>query len=233
MKIPNLKILFTLLIASTFVVNVRADDKVSKKYDVAPFTKIYLSGPYTVILNQGSTCNVEIKADSKYFERLEVVSENGQLEIEFDEEVFKTKKNIEIYITFRELEEMEIGGAVNLRSEDIIHAENLKFVFDGAGKVELELEAEKVISEINGVGNFNLYGTTQYHKVTFDGVGSYQASDLLSKFTKVESNGVGGVSVYASKKLIADANGVGSVKYYGDPDETDIHANGIGSVSRQ
>jgi len=108
----------------------------------------------------------------------------------------------------------------------------MKLEFDGAGDVELDLKASKVISEISGVGEFTIEGETDYHKVSFDGIGSYDASGLRSKFTLVDSNGIGSVKVYASASFKGKASGIGSVEYYGNPAEVDVDASGLGSVTR-
>lgn len=216
-----------------FAVNIsHADDKIEKKYNIEEFTKIYLRGPYEVHLRQTSKCELTIIAKDSYFDRLEVSSSGGELSIELDGKNFKNTKSIEVYIDFQDLEKLEIQGAVDLQCESQIKTTNLKLEFEGAGNVELYVDADKIISEIAGVGNFEIEGETDYHKVEFDGIGSYDAKNLRSKYTIVESNGIGSVSVYASNKFKGEANGIGSVDYYGDPDDVNIDASGLGSVNR-
>ena len=209
-----------------------ADDKIEKKYNLDDFTSIYLRGPYEVHLRQTSQCGLTILAKESYFERLEVSSNGGELSIELDGKNFKTTKSIEVYINFKDLEKLEIEGAVDLVCENRITSDNLKLEFEGAGNVELNIKVSKLIAEIAGVGNFEIEGETDYHKVEFSGIGNYEAQDLLSKYTIVESNGIGSVKVYASNKFKGEANGIGSVEYFGDPDDVSVEATGLGSVSR-
>jgi len=216
-----------------FAVNIsHADDKIEKTYNIDDFTRIYLRGPYEVHLRQANKCGLTILAKDSYFDKLEVSSSGGELSIELDGKNFKNTKSIEVYIDFQDLEKLEIEGAVDLQCENQIKTTNLKLEFEGAGNVELNVDADKIISEIAGVGNFEIEGETDYHKVQFDGIGSYNARDLRSKYTIVESNGIGSVSVYASNKFKGEANGIGSVDYYGDPDDVSIEATGLGSVNR-
>jgi len=216
-----------------FAVNIsHADDKIEKTYNIDDFTRIYLRGPYEVHLRQANKCGLTILAKDSYFDKLEVSSSGGELSIELDGKNFKNTKSIEVYIDFQGLEKLEIEGAVDLQCENQIKTTNLKLEFEGAGNVELNVDADKIISEIAGVGNFEIEGETDYHKVQFDGIGSYKARDLRSKYTIVESNGIGSVSVYASNKFKGEANGIGSVDYYGDPDDVSIEATGLGSVNR-
>lgn len=219
--------LFVILASLAF-----ADDKTEKTFTVSDFSKIYLRGPYEVHLRQTSKCGLTIVAKDEYLEKLEVSSSGGELQIELDGKNYKKTRSIEVYINFKTLEKIDIEGAVDLVCENQIKTDNLKLEFDGAGNVELNINSNKMIAEISGVGNFEIEGQTDYHKVNFSGIGSYEAQDLHSKYTIVESNGIGSVKVYASNKFKGEANGIGSVDYYGDPDDVSIDATGLGSVNR-
>lgn len=229
------KNIFTLsLIAFALLLthSIYADDRVEKTYNVADFTQIYLKGPYEVHLRQSDKCALTIIAKEEYLDRLEVDSDGDELQIELDGKNFKKTRAIEVYIHFRDLQKLEIVGAVDLTCENQIKTTNLKLEFEGAGNVELNVSADKIISEISGVGNFEIEGEVDYHKVEFSGIGNYEAQNLRSKYTIVESNGIGSVKVYASNKFKGEATGIGSIDYYGDPDDVSIDASGLGSVNR-
>lgn len=209
-----------------------ADDRIEKDYNIDDFTKIYLKGPYEVHLRQSNKCSLTIIAKEEYIDRLEVDSDGEELTIELDGKNYKKKRAIEVYVNFKNLEKLEIQGAVDLMCENEIKTSNLKLEFEGAGNVELNVSANKIISEISGVGNFEIEGNADYHKVEFDGIGNYDAKDLLSKYTIVESNGIGSVKVYASNRFKGEAAGIGSIDYYGDPEDVSVDATGLGSVNR-
>ena len=220
------------LIIFLSITNVFAGDKIEKSFDVANFSRIYLKGPYEVHLRQTTKCELTVIAKEDYFEKLDVTSSGGELSIEFDGKHFHKTKSIEVYISFQDLEKLEIEGAVDLQCENQIKTDNLKLEFEGAGNVELNISTNKMIADISGVGNFEIEGDTDYHKVDFSGIGSYEAHDLHSKYTIVESNGIGSVKVYASNKFKGEANGIGSIDYYGDPEDVSVDASGLGSVNR-
>ena len=220
------------LILTLVVFTVFAEDKIEKSYNIDDFNKIYLRGPYEVHLRQSDKCKLTIIAKEDYFNKLEVNSHGGTLEIELDGKNYKTTRSIEVYITFRDLQKLEIEGAIDLICENQIKTSNLKLEFEGAGNIELNIEADKIIADISGVGNFEIEGKVDYHKVSFSGIGNYEAHHLHSKYTIVESNGIGSVKVFASNKFRGEANGIGSVDYYGDPQDVSIDATGLGSVSR-
>ncbi len=229
------KIIFTLILIPFAVLissSSFADDKIERDYDIEDFTQIYLKGPYEVHLRQSGKCSLTIIAKEDYFDELEVENRGDELMIDLEGKHYKKKRGIEVYIQFKDLKKLEIQGAVDLICENKIRTTNLKLEFEGAGNVELNVSANKIISEIAGVGNFEIVGETDYHKVEFDGIGNYEAQDLRSKYTIVESNGIGSVKVYASNKFKGEATGIGSIEYFGDPDDVSIDASGLGSVHR-
>jgi hypothetical protein len=223
--------IFALATTALSVQTVSADDRVEKTFDVDAFTEIYMKGPYEVHLRQSDECALTIIAREDYMERLEVDSERGLLSIELKGNKHKKTRSVEVYIRFKDLHRLEIEGAVDLSCSNQISTKNLKLEFEGAGNVELDVFADKIISEIAGVGNFEIEGEVNYHKVDFSGIGQYEASGLKSRNTLVESNGIGSVKVYASEKFKGEANGIGSIEYFGDPPDVDIDASGLGSVN--
>ncbi len=206
------------------------DEQFKRNYDISYFNEMELRGPFKVILTQGTTPQLDIKASEKIHDEIEVYVENDRLIIELKDKIFSKSKSIKLYVTVKDLEKLIITGAVDLETENIIHTEDLKIEFEGAGQVNLDLETDRVIAEIDGVGSFWLQGNANYHKVEFSGVGSYEAKNLICKNTIVESDGVGNVEVFASNKFIGHANGIGSVTYYGNPDDVSIDSSGIGKV---
>jgi hypothetical protein len=227
----KIRLLLLIIISATATIAL-ADDSFEKKYTVKPFTELYLKGPYEIHLRQSDTNSLRIVTTSNYFEKLEVKSEAGRLEIILEGKNLRNTKAIEVWINVKRLEKLEIEGAVDLECENQLVTDNMKLEFDGAGDVDLDIKASKLIAEISGVGDFTIEGETDYHKVSFDGIGSYDASGLRSKYTLVNSHGIGSVKVYASSSFKGQASGIGSVEYYGDPAEVDVDASGLGSVTR-
>ncbi len=206
------------------------DEQILISYPAGAFTELEFEGPFEVHLKQGSESKLEINAAEKVHQKLAVNTANGKLSISIPDKVVAKKKSIKVYITVVELDKLIVTGAVKIETTNQLKLKNFKMEFSGAGEISLDVEAEKVISVINGVGSFWLEGSAGYHKVVFSGVGSYNAKNLVCQNTLVESDGVGSVEVFASEKFIGNASGVGSVKYYGKPKVVEVNASGIGKI---
>ncbi len=222
----------TLLALVNISISAAGKEKISRIYHLSPFSKIYLKGPFEVVIMPDSVCSMKVSAPENAFDLIDISSSGGLLSVEIEDKFFKKPKVIHLEIHIPTLRRLEIEGAVDLETAGTLHTDNLKISFEGAGHMDMDVKASKIISIIEGVGEFNVHGQTEYHKVEFSGVGSYDASELLSKYTLVESYGIGSVKVYASHEIRGEVSGVGSVDYYGDPDISDIEASGVGSVRR-
>ncbi len=226
------RFLITLLLFSVITFSAHGTEKITKKYDIEDFTRIYLEGPYEVVLIQDSSCGLSVTAPKNAFDLIDVSSSGGLLSIEIEDKFFRKPKVITLEIHIEQLSKLSIEGAVDLETRGTLKTDNLKINFEGAGNMEMDIDASKIIAIIEGVGNFEFSGKTEYHKVEFSGVGSYDASDLISKYTYVESYGIGNVKVHATYEIRGEVSGVGSLDYYGDPDVTDVEASGVGGVRR-
>ncbi|MGF1636886.1 MAG: head GIN domain-containing protein [Cyclobacteriaceae bacterium] len=203
-----------------------------REINVSSFNEIYLEGPFHIVLEQGNSSGLQVDTYDENFDKLDIAVTGNRLSIRLDGNYKRKSDAINLRIVVNELEHLAIVGAVKLETHGVLMVRNLKVTFDGAGKVNLNLDANKLITEIAGVGSFDIQGNTDYHKVTFSGIGSYDAMNLISNYTYVVSDGIGSVKVHAAEKFKGYATGIGSVDYYGNPQDVVVEASGIGKVRR-
>lgn len=225
-------IVFTALILFFATAAFAQDDNWdSKKYDLGNFTKVYLEGGFKVFLIQDKTCGLTAKAsDDDIFDDLIVKNENGRLHIKMDRDFFHYEK-VTLYITFDQLEELQIEGGANLKTRGYVDFHDFSMTAEGGAKIEMDLKADNV--SITGEGGFlfDLEGVTQNLEVKISGAGDVDAEDLEAQNVDFTIEGVGTGSVHAVKKLNAKIEGVGKIRYKGDPIVTQ-YIDGLGSVKK-
>ncbi|MBN2636521.1 MAG: DUF2807 domain-containing protein [Prolixibacteraceae bacterium] len=203
----------------------------SKDYQTGEFTKIYLEGGFKVVLIQGNDCELTVKTTNvDAFNDLTVRNENGKLNIVLDREFFRYNR-VNLYITFSDLEALEIEGGVNLETYGYIDVEDFAMHVEGGAKVELELKADNI--EIEGEGGFlfELDGVTENFNVKISGAGHVDADDLKAQNVDFKVEGFGTGNVHAVDQLNAHIEGVGRLRYKGNPKVTQ-YIDGLGSVKR-
>jgi len=122
-----------------------------------------------------------------------------------------------INITMEEISELQSEGSSHIKSENAIRADSLFLEVGGAGKINLQVSAEKIKTKLSGSGIFILTGRTSSHDVNIDGSGQIAAFDLAAENTSINLSGAGEVQVNVSRKLDVTIRGIGYVKYKGKP----------------
>lgn len=205
------------------------DGWVTKEYRIGDFDKIVLEGGFSVNLIQGDDCAIKVKAtNSDVFDNIEIDNHNGQAQIELDMSFFEYRR-VNLVITFKTLEKLEIEGGVNLKTNGYLDLKDFIVKIEGGANIDLEMKAEKV--EVYGEGGFlfDLEGVAKKLDVTIKGAGHVGASDLKTKDVVFNIAGFGTGSVYATQTLDVKIEGVGKLKFKGDPKVTQ-YIDGLGSV---
>lgn len=223
---------FAALMLGTIISQAQNDkDWASKTYDINDFSELYIEGGYKVFLEQGSRCGLTVKATGDdVFDVLQVKQFGDELRLDVEREKFDFDR-INLYITFKNLEKVEIEGGVSLKTKGYIDLEDFYMHVEGGAKIEMDLKANDV--KIYGEGGvlFDLSGVAESLNVKVTGAGHVDAEDLKTKDVTFYIEGVGTGSVYATQSLDAKVEGVGKIKYKGDPKVTQ-YIDGLGSVKR-
>lgn len=206
-------------------------DWASKKYDIDDFTELHIEGGYKVFLSQGDECGLTVKATgSDVFDVLKVKQSGDELNLDIERDNFDFDR-INLYISFKNLEKIEIEGGVTLKTKGYLDLNDFLLHVEGGAKIDLDLKAENV--QIIGEGGvlFDLTGVAKSLDVKISGAGHLDADELKTKDVTFYIEGVGSGSVYATKTLDAKIQGVGKIRYKGDPKVTQ-YIDGLGSVKR-
>ncbi|MEQ9426833.1 MAG: head GIN domain-containing protein [Cyclobacteriaceae bacterium] len=203
-----------------------------RELNLTNFAKIDLGGAFTVELINSDKNYIRIEADEDLME--DIISEvrGSTLKVYVDRKSYNAKKRIYLKIEFEALEEIEISGAVDLETKNMITANDFKIDFSGAGNANLELTAESLEVEMSGAGDIDISGKVDRQDVDISGVGTYAAYGLECAETEVDVSGVGSAQVVATQSIVAQTSGVGSVRYKGDPKKVKVDSSGIGKVKK-
>jgi hypothetical protein len=106
-----------------------------------------------------------------------------------------------------------------------------RFQLEGVGDTTLNsLAGENFELHYQGVGRLTATGKVQKFVLTAKGVGVIDARDLDAQSVNASLEGVGSVTVRASKSLNAKVQGIGSLTYYGRPAQVAKSVEGIGGI---
>ncbi len=200
------------------------------------FHSLDLQGGYQVVVHPSEESYVEVEGPAEIIDRLQARVEGQVLEVEQpDRRKFRRKDKITLHIYANELREIDASGAVDMRSEHVIQAQQMDIDVAGAGRIELKLKVEQLTAEISGAGKYILVGQASEAAYQVSGAGEVKAFGLQAEQVSVDIAGAGSAQVYANQSLRAGIAGAGKVVYDGDVPDDQVKKTvlGAGSVRRR
>jgi hypothetical protein len=206
---------------------------------VGSFHNIEVSGLAEIVLRQGSreTLTVEGAQRTQYVDseiRNETLTINAAQGRHWADWFGRGSgaPTPRIIIEFVDIRRLESAGAVKWSAKRL-RADDLHVELAGACSLRIDdLQATKLVFEGSGAINAQLAGKVGLQELELSGAGSYDAANLVTDSTVVESNGAAKAIVNAKTSLRVDLSGAAVVEYLGDP-KVEQQVSGISKVRRR
>lgn len=203
---------------------------VTEERNVSDFNGIDISNAFEIILKQGSSESLTIEADDNLLELIVTEVRGGVLKI-YSERNIRHPKSLKIFLTFKEIDYIDISGAVELTSDGKLTFDEIEIDGSGASEIDLELEAEKLEIDFSGASEIDLKGKVTEVNIDLSGASEISAYDLETDIMDLDISGAAEARVFANKELNVEASGAASVRYKGNP-SINTNVSGAGSVKR-
>jgi hypothetical protein len=209
--------LSTLLSCNTS--SIKGDGNIqSEQRPIASFKKIEIGGNWEVIVTQGETESLKIEADKNLLDLIETKVDGDALIIGTkNNKSLSSEKGFKAYLTFKNLDKIELSGAVKLSAPSRLIFDKLNIEGSGAAEINLDLNAKQLDAEMSGGSQTILKGSINEVHFTLSGAGSLSALELESNKFTVDISGAGTAEVSVKDELNATISGAGSVSYKGNP----------------
>lgn len=222
------------LIASchTMPGGIRGDGNVLKETrKVGSFTGIDVSGAFKIVIKQGATEEVVVEADANLLPIIRTDVVGSTLRIDTKKSV-SNPTTMKVYITVKELSDIDVSGAVDIVSEGMLTMNELKIDASGASDSDLELTVQRLALDCSGASKMKFRGTAGAVEMDLSGASDIYAYDMVAETYNMEISGAGNAQIHATKKLNASVSGAGTVKYKGSPTEINQDVSGAGSIRK-
>lgn len=228
-----LAIVFTLTSSCTYAYKgIKGDGNVVKQErSISAFTGIDVGGAFHVYITQGDSEGLIVEADENLLDVIETEVRGSTLKIRTSEDI-QDSKALNIYVTFKDLKELDISGACHLTSENKLKLGDLEMDCSGASDIDLKLSAANLDLDCSGASNMDLYGSAESIEMDISGASHVDASDLEAKTCTAEVSGASHGKVFVTGELSAEVSGAGSLKYKGDAVIKQHDVSGAGSMKK-
>lgn len=237
-------LIITILIASIFILSacqflpwfsvVRGSGNLTtESRPVSSFNAVQLDGAGRLVITQGASESLEIRADDNLIGNLTSEVKGDTLVLGFQEQSWRRtvlpSQPVVYTLTITNLTRLTLNGAGDLEIRSL-KTETFDLAINGAGNIDIQdLSTGKLAVNFAGAGSVSVSGMTVEQAVTLDGAGNYQAGNLQTMNTSIQINGLGSGTVWATETLQVGIAGGGTVSYYGSPNVSQ-QITGLGEV---
>lgn len=197
---------------------------------------ISISNAFDVYLTQGNEEAVAVSASEiKYRDMITVEVKNGILSIGIKKEGWKWmkgNKQLKAYISFKNIDKLDVSGASDIYIQGIIKADDLKLDISGASNLRGKLETNKLLVDLSGASDMTVTGTASQLTVDASGASKFKGADLVTDFCNARATGASDIKITVNKELSANASGASDVRYKGNGVIRDIKTSGASSISK-
>ena len=233
---------FSIAIAGLFFsmlsIGQRINDANAEIREAKNFHAIKLSSAFDVYITQGNEESVAVSAsDVKYRNEIEVKVEGGVLIIGLKKSSLTKKWNgskmkLRAYISFKNIDKLDVSGACDVSIQGKIKEEDLKIVLSGASDIKGEFDVQKMNIDLSGASDMTVTGLASNLTIEASGASSFKGYDFKTDYCDADISGASSIKITVNKELSARASGASDLRYQGDGLIRDIKTNGASSVSR-
>ncbi|RYE22721.1 MAG: DUF2807 domain-containing protein [Sphingobacteriaceae bacterium] len=227
----------TLTFAGSVKIAVKSSSIETQDRKLSGFHAIASSGSFDVVMSQGNTESVRVKADAEVINEVVTEVKNGTLMIHsknnhnWGMSHLWINKPIIIYVVAKDLNSIGLTGSGDLRIDNQFNTNTLQLRLSGSGDFKGAINVKTLEASISGSGDFSISGKADETTVSISGSGDYRGGDLITKSTAIRVSGSGDANIYASENVEASVSGSGDVHYSGHPKNVSKVAHGSGDIS--
>lgn len=213
------------------------DNNVEKR-NVAAFTGVKVSNAITLYLSQGNEDAVAVScSDASDNKKIKTEVKNGILNVYVDNGFwsgFNLKdKKVKAYVSIKNIDFIGISGASSVKINESLVSKNLKVTLSGASNIKGNITVADLKVNISGASSINFTGKATTADIDASGASSFKSFDLEVANCNIDASGASNVNITVTTELKAEASGASSIKYKGNPINTNTNATGASSIKKK
>ncbi|MEO6404470.1 MAG: head GIN domain-containing protein [Ferruginibacter sp.] len=200
------------------------------------FNKIKVSHAIDLYLSQADNISLAVSAsEDKYKENIKTVVENNVLKIyyEGDRKWIGKDRKVKVYVSFKNIEELEASGASDIVVAGIIKADHLKLNLSGASDFSGKVDTRNIDVETSGASDLKVSGNANVLTISSSGASDFHGYELETESCVANCSGSSDVEITVSKEISVKASGASNIYFKGSATMKDIQTSGASKVNKR
>lgn len=193
---------------------------ISEVRTCAPFSSIEAERAVRVVLSQGDTTSVVVKAQDHMLRNIETNVENGVLHIKNNNNNNRTRTLPVVYVTTPTLTSIEASEASFIKSETPFeHLQTLTLEASEASRIQLTGSAEQVIIEASGASRIQLTGSAERVIIQASEASYVNVADMAITAVEATASEASSINIGQVEKARLTAESAAAITYEGQPSQ--------------
>jgi hypothetical protein len=212
----TLLILFTIVITNPIRAQIKGSGEITKQsFQIKEFNTVEAGGALDIVLMNSDEYSLVIETNENLHNYITYEIKNNTLRFKLNK--IKKYDELTIYITAPIFNKINVSGACEVKSPEILKGQTLKLNVSGAAEAKLLLEYENIIAKASGASEIKLSGTVNSFVAQASGASEIRANALVSQIAVVSGSGASESFVNAKNSLTYSISGGSSVRYVDKP----------------
>lgn len=195
-------------------------DAISEVRTCAPFSSIEAERAVRVVLSQGDTTSVVVKAQDHMLRDIETNVENGVLHIKNNNNNNRTRTLPIVYVTTPTLTSIEASEASFIKSETPFeHLQTLTLEASEASRIQLTGSAEQVIIEASEASRIQLTGSAERVIIKASEASYVNVADMAITAVEATASEASSINIGQVEKARLTAESAAAITYEGQPSQ--------------
>lgn len=195
-------------------------DAISEVRTCAPFSSIEAERAVRVVLSQGDTTSVVVKAQDHMLRDIETNVENGVLHIENNNHNNRTRTLPVVYVTTPTLTSIEASEASFIKSETPFeNLQTLTLEASEASRIQLTGSAERVIIEASEASRIQLTGSAERVIIKASEASYVNVADMAITAVEATASEASSINIGQVEKARLTAESAAAITYEGQPSQ--------------
>jgi hypothetical protein len=191
--------------------------RVSHVNTVDRFDEVEVKGPVKVVFHQDSSYAIKVEADSSIVDEIKASVSRGTLKIELDPERYCGTDSVIVYAGVGSLKSVKAMANSMVASQGRLNLGELKLSLTGNTHVDLDLNASKLTTEVDGTANLKIIGQAGSHQLKSKGDIKLDAFEFVVGNYDINLEGVGKSNINVLNELNVETSGSSEIFYKGTP----------------
>ena len=185
----------------------------SETRSVGPFSGIKASEGIDVFIKKGSKESVRVEATGTDLNNIITEVSGSYLRVHMRSGDHGGKINAKVYVTYVKVDKISASSAGSVFGEDTLEADEIELSSSSAGTIEINVHGQEVDATVSSAGQIDAY-------------------DLDAQQVIAEASGAGSIKLSVRDDLDANASSGGSIRYHGNPNNSNTNSSSGGSVKK-